>query len=124
MEYTYKRVVPRSFEETRRAVEEMAAKHGFVVHHVHDLQAALAAKGFPIHPLCIYELALSEPDAHCASSTVLIPCRLHVYVEDGEVCVAAIRPTLATVIFPELEFGGTDRRIEAAVCLLVDSCCA
>lgn len=125
MEYTYKRIATLGFEDTRRAVEREAGSHGFEVRHVHDLQATLAAKGFPIKPLCIYELWLLDEAASSASEAhLLLPCRLHVYIEEGDVCVAAIRPTLAALMFPEYDFGGMDDRIETQVVKLVDTCSA
>lgn len=125
MDYTYKRIASRGFQETRNVVERAAVSHGFEVRHVHDLQATLAAKGFPIQSLCIFELWLGDTDRDLGEEQegcALMPCRVHVYVEGGEVCVAAIRPTLAALMFPELDFGGLDGRIERRVRDLVDAC--
>lgn len=123
MEYTYRRVAAGDFEATRKAVSEAVASHGFEVRHVHDLQATLAAKGFPIQPLCIFELWLPDPDEErTRAGRLLMPCRLHVFVEEDEVCVAVIRPTLAALMFPEVDFGGLDERLETSMVDLVDEC--
>ncbi len=123
MEYTYRRTAQGGFVETRSAVECAAPRHGFQIRHVHDLQAALSAKGFPIQPLCVYELWLTDDEYFDGPEAMaLLPCRLHVYMEGGEVRVAAIRPTLSSLMFPELEFDGADVRLEKAVTALVDEC--
>lgn len=125
VDYTYRRVASGGFEETRETVERSAETRGFAIRYVHDIQAALAAKGFPIQPLCIYELWLRDDTALAEHEAVaLMPCRLHVYQEGGDVCVAAIRPTLSALMFPELEFAGVDDDLERAVTALVDDCAA
>lgn len=125
MEYTYKRVATGDFEATLRAVREAVCGHGFELRHVHDLQATMAAKGFPIQPLCILELWLDDPDeTRSRAGRLLMPCRLHVFVEDDDVCVAVIRPTLSALMFPEVEFDGLDQRLEASMVGIVDACIA
>ncbi|MDP3631071.1 MAG: hypothetical protein Q8S43_09025, partial [Actinomycetota bacterium] len=57
MDFTYKRVCHSGFESTVEAVERSIRSFGFVVERAHDLQATLAAKGFAIQPLRIYELS-------------------------------------------------------------------
>lgn len=123
MDYTYRRVAANGFESTRAAVERSVAAHGFEVRHVHDLQATLASKGFPIQPLCIFELWLADTaQTQTREGKMLMPCRLHVYVEEEAVCVAAIRPTLVAMMFPEVDFAGLDQRVEDSIVGLVDEC--
>ncbi|TLM80357.1 MAG: DUF302 domain-containing protein [Actinobacteria bacterium] len=125
MEYTYRRATSRDFESTVQAVRESVPAHGFELRHVHDLQATLAAKGFPIQPLCIFELWLAdEAVTRSRPGRLLMPCRLHVFVEEDAVCVAVIRPTLSALMFPEVDFDGLDGRLEAAMVDIVDVCTA
>ncbi|MBA4370110.1 MAG: hypothetical protein C0418_00835 [Coriobacteriaceae bacterium] len=124
MEYSYRRVATNGFERIREAIEREVPLHGFAVAGVHDLQATLAAKGFPIQPLCIYELVLDSELSGQDGIALLTPCRLHVYVEEGEVWVGAIRPTLMALMFPEARIEVLASKVEERVVGLVDSAVA
>ncbi|HEX9094035.1 MAG TPA: DUF302 domain-containing protein, partial [Coriobacteriia bacterium] len=54
--YDYRRDCSSGFDEAVVAVEESLSRHGFTVRTVHDIQATLAAKGFRIRPIRIYEV--------------------------------------------------------------------
>lgn len=120
MDYTYKRVSHQSFGETLDAVERAVEECGFVTVHVHDIGAALASKGFPIQPLCVYEIEQRVPEADSGMLDILMPCRVNVYVEADEVVVAAIRPSVVTWMFPEASLERLASRIERSVEELVD----
>lgn len=124
VEYSYRRVATNEFERIREAVEREAPLHGFAIAGVHDLQATLASKGFPIQPLCIYELVLDSDLSDQEGAALLTPCRLHVYVEGGEVWVGAIRPTLIALMFPEARIEDLACRVEERMVGLVDSAVA
>lgn len=122
VQYAYRRVTRAPFPETVKAVERAAREHGFVVLESLDIQASLAAKGFPIRPLVIVELgpAAGEKDELVA---LLLPCRLNVYEEDGEVAVAALRPSLFRAVYPERDLEAAAARLEQAVIAVVDEAC-
>lgn len=121
MDFTYKRLCHRGFEETVEAVERCIRSHGFVVDRAHDLQVTLAAKGFSIQPLRIYELstmirAPGAPGGGITSSQ----CRIHVYVEGEVVYVSAIH---SAVLYEVLEAESASSRaqvMEQRVVELVD----
>lgn len=119
MEYAYKRVGTGSFTETIEAVERSVRDHGFVVLHYHDITAALAAKGFPIRPLAIFEIAPVDLDLELPVA-LLMPCRINVYEQDSEVVVAALRPTLFSAVYPEHELDDVAREFETTVVSVVD----
>jgi uncharacterized protein (DUF302 family) len=110
-----------SFGDTLDAVERAVEECGFVTVHVHDIGAALAAKGFPIQPLCIYEIERRVADADARMLQLLMPCRVNVYVESDQVVVAAIRPSVVTWMFPEAALEHLAERVERSVEQLVDS---
>src|SRR5450759_2815297 len=56
VEYDYRRETPMTFGDAVVAVERSIALHGFAVRTIHDIQATLAAKGFQIKPIRIYEI--------------------------------------------------------------------
>lgn len=120
MEYAYKRIGAKGFRETIEAVERSVGLHGFVVQEMHDIQERLVAKGFPIRPLVIFEIAPAEERGEPGLS-LLMPCRIHVYEEGPDVIVAAIRPTLFAAVFPEHGLDGLAEEIEQVVVKVVDS---
>ncbi len=117
MDYAYKRIGAKGFRDTIDAVERSVGLHGFVVQAYHDIQGRLASKGFPIRPLVIFEIAPAEPDEELA---LIMPCRIHVYEEDGQVIVAALRPTLFVAVFPEHRLDALAARVEETVVRMVD----
>ncbi len=118
MDFTYKRVCHVGFEETVEAVERCIRLHGFVVDRAHDLQATLAAKGFTIQPLRIYELStLIGVSGAAGAGATPSECRLHVYVEGEVVYVSAIR---SAVLYEVLEGEGPASRAQAMEQRVVD----
>lgn len=118
MDYAYKRCGTSGFTETIEAVERSVCDHGFVVHQRHDIGAALAAKGFPIRPLLIFEVAPAEEVDDPV--TLIMPCRINVYEDDNDVVVAALRPSLFSAVFPEHELDDIADRFEKKVVEIVD----
>lgn len=121
MRYAHRRTSGLPFEETVASVERAARAQGFSVIRSHDIQSALAAKGFEISPLVIVELG-PEEDADALVS-LLLPIRLNVYEEDGAVLVAALRPSLFREVFPEHDLEAASLRLESAVVAVLDEAC-
>ena len=120
--YAYKRLSEAPLADVVRSVATSAAQHGFVVLESHDIQAALAAKGFPIRPLVIVEVGPNDGDKD-ALVALLLPCRLNIYEEDGHVVVAALRPSLFRAIYPERDLEEAARGLEDALIAIVDEAC-
>lgn len=119
MKFAYKRVTRNSFDETVIAVERSAVERGLVVLQSHDIQAALAAKGFDINPLRIMQVGPQEDPT--GVEALLLPVRINVYVEDEHTVVAALRPTLFTAVFPEHDLDSAAEDIERRVTEVVDA---
>jgi uncharacterized protein (DUF302 family) len=115
MEFTYRREGQGSFPEMIEAVERTVRSHGFDVIRCHDLQATLAAKGFDIAPLVVFDV--------CSPATSADLCKMHVYTEGGTVWVSAIRPV---ALWQEICAAGdeTNAEAEASVVSIVDDACA
>jgi len=114
MEFTYRREGCRPFSDMVEAVERSVRSHGFDVIRCHDLQATLAAKGFAIQPLVVFDIGSAE---RCTDL-----CKMHVYTEGDAVWVSAIRPV---ALWHEIGAadGATDAEAEASVVSLVDTAC-
>lgn len=118
MDYAYKRCGTSGFTEAIEAVERSVRDHGFIVQQRHDIGAALAAKGFQIRPLVIFEVApAKEVDDPV---TLIMPCRINVYEDGNDVVVAALRPSLFSSVFPEHELDDIVDRFERHIVEIVD----
>ncbi|KAF0207254.1 MAG: hypothetical protein FD171_1901 [Actinobacteria bacterium] len=125
MDFTYKRVCHSGFESTVEAVERSIRSFGFVVERAHDLQATLAAKGFAIQPLRIYELStMIHMNEAPGCSAKISQCRVHVYVEGEVVYVSAIRSAVLDGDFEVEDASAHGQLVEQQVVGLVDAATA
>lgn len=92
----YKTSTSRTFEETRKRVEEKAGLEGFRVLHVHDVQATLKEKGFAADPTVILEVCnaglASEALGLDPLSALMMPCKVVVQEKAGEVTLSTLLP--------------------------------
>jgi uncharacterized protein (DUF302 family) len=133
--YDYRRESPQTFDAAVATVEGAIRRNGFRVRVVHDIQATLAAKGFTVKPIRIYEVECDDPtlgaiagesgmtssDARLAK---LFPCRVNVFVEHDNVVVTALRPTLLCRVFPEDGLEASAGALERRLLSLVDDAAA
>lgn len=118
MDHAYKRTRDGGFDETIEAVERAVRDHGFVIENKYDIGGTVVAKGFAIRPLVIMEVS-PEEDVGSPLSLVL-PCRINIYEEDGCVVIAALRPTIFGSIYPEHRLDELAVGIEEQVVGIVD----
>lgn len=118
MDYAYKRVATREFSRTLADVERSVQRAGFIVEHSYDIGAALAAKGFPIRPLVIFEIAPAEDVDDLV--TLIMPCRINVFEEEGTVTVSALRPSVFIAVFPEHDLSAIAEEYERRIVGIVD----
>ena len=109
------------------ALEGSLSRHGFSVRTVHDIQATLAAKGFRVNPIRIYEVdALGNPSVQTGTSACdskmqkLMPCRVNVFEDAGHVVVTMLRPTLLCRVFPDEQFDDAASALERVLVAVVD----
>jgi uncharacterized protein (DUF302 family) len=131
VEYDYRRETPMTFGDAVLAVEQSIALHGFAVRTIHDIQATLAAKGFQIKPIRIYEIE-GSPAAFASAGVpgiwpsgdsrfaTLMPCRINVFMEGDRVVITALRPTLLCQVYPDAGLDALAGAVEKAVLEIVD----
>ncbi len=122
MDFTYKRVGTKDFDETVEAVQRIVRVHGFSVNRAHDIQATLKSKGFMIQPLTIFEVVMASGARReqRPGDDLVTVCRLHVYVEGDSVYVTAIRPTAMSRVLPDHAAHQEAPLLEEQVIRLVD----
>lgn len=131
VEYDYRRETHMTFGEAVLAVERSIALHGFAVRTIHDIQATLAAKGFQIKPIRIYEID-GSPTAFASAGVpgiwpsgdsrfaTLMPCRINVFMEGERVVITALRPTLLCQVYPDAGLDALAEAVERRVIEIVD----
>jgi len=96
----------KSFEEAVNSVLEAIKKRGLQVLHIHDISGMLASAGFSIEPLNIVEFCsekfASELLRTDVKMSLIMPCKISVYVRDGETYISALRPRYIGDFYPEL----------------------
>lgn len=97
------------------AVERAVRSHGFDVVRRHDLQAALAAKGFMIQPLTVLDVSMP--------GGLTDVCKMHIYADGDAVWVSAVRPVS---VWNETDglTEGEIADIDASVAQLIDAACS
>ena len=124
MDAIYEVLSNKSFDEAVEAVMEATKANGFRVLHVHDVQATLAEKDFVRGPLKIVEVCNAKY-AHTAlqievTVSLLMPCRINVYVTEGKTVISTVRPSSLAGMFdrPELQDFAND--VEEILLKIID----
>jgi len=96
----------KPFADVVAAVAASAAARGFRVLHVHDFQALLAEKGLRVEPTTLVEMCRPQFGGSMLSldpqMSLIMPCRVAVYVKDGTTHISALRPRLIGDLLPDL----------------------
>jgi uncharacterized protein (DUF302 family) len=94
------------FDDTVQAIQDNAAKQGWVVPNVMRLDKSIAKDGYNVRPVAVIELCrpdlaakiLANDDARVVSS--LMPCRVAVYQKsNGDVVLSRMNTALMSKMF-------------------------
>jgi len=114
----------KSFDEAVEAVQAKSREKSFGILHVHDVQATLAAKGFQRGPLKIIEIChpkhahdVLEKDVKIS---LMLPCPISVYVENGKTYISALRPRLMGGFYPHAHIEAVAETVDRAITAIVD----
>ena len=109
----------RNVDEAVAEIEAKAQEKGFRVLHVHDVQATLSAKGFDIEPMKIVEVCnaryASQVLAKDKKISLMLPCPISVYTEQGTTYISALRPRVIADFYPDANIEETAGEVERAV---------
>lgn len=125
-EYTVE--TAKSFDQAVEAVERTSGEKGFRVLHTHDVAATLAEKGFPRDPLKIVEVCnaryANEVLQKDISISLLLPCPISVYTEQGKTFISTMRPSLLAEFFPAAGVQTIAAEVEKKVLKIIDEAAA
>ncbi len=128
MELDYTVPTNKPFAEAVQAVVDAAGANGFTVPFVNPLSETLASKGFEREPVTIIEMcnarhasAVLERDVKIA---LMFPCPVLVYVENGQVFISTMRPSLIGSFYPEADIDEIAHEVETVITRIVDEAAA
>jgi len=89
-----------------KSVLEAIKKRGLRVLHIHDISVMLANAGFSIEPLSIVEFCSEKFASELLRTDVklslMMPCKISIYVKDGKTYISALRPSAIGDFYSEL----------------------
>jgi len=124
MEPIYQVTTQKSFDDAVAAIQTQTQANGFRVLHVHDVQATLAEKDFQREPLKIVEVCNAKY-AHTAllidvTVSLLMPCRINVYREEGKTVISTVRPKALVTMFENTELKDFANDIEEVLLRIIN----
>ncbi len=125
MNFDYTQTTSKDFESTIKRVEEEIAKAGMKVLHIHDVQKNLTEKGFKREPFKIIEFCNAKYANDFLNANIKIglclPCKINVYIKDGQTFISAMRPIVLLHFFPETDFGEKPQEIDQTIQSIVNN---
>ena len=125
MEFDYTVETAKSFDSAVKDVEEKIAEAGMRVLHIHDVQKTLAEKGFEREPFKIVEFCNAKYANDFLNADIKIglclPCKINVYVKDGQTFISGMRPIILPQFFPNVDLGEKPKEIDQIIRNIIDN---
>jgi uncharacterized protein (DUF302 family) len=125
MEFDYTVTTQKDFDSAVAVVEAETVKAGFRVLYVHDVQETLGEKGFDIEPMKIIEFCNAKSAYAVLQADVKIglclPCKINVYVKDGQTFISGMRPIILSQFFPEAPLGTLPQEVDKLIKTVIDN---
>lgn len=114
----------KSFDEAVSAIEAKSKEKGFGVLHIHDVKATLASKGFDREPLKIIEICnakyASQVLAKDIKISLMLPCPISVYVENGKTYISTLMPKVIAEFYPQADIQAIAEEVDKIILSIVD----
>ncbi|MBI5077976.1 MAG: DUF302 domain-containing protein [Candidatus Yonathbacteria bacterium] len=125
MEFDYTTTTAKTFDEAVNTLQDEIAKAGMRVLYVHDVQQSLVEKGFPREPFKIIEFCNAKYANEFLNADIKIglcmPCKINVYIKDGQTFISGMRPIILSQFFPDANLGEMPKEIDKAIQGIIDS---
>ena len=125
MEFDYTVETAKNFDSAVKDVEEEVAKSGMRVLHIHDVQKTLDEKGFERDPFKIVEFCNAKYANDFLNADIKIglclPCKINVYVKDGQTFISGMRPIILSQFFPNADLGEKPIEIDQIIRNIIDN---
>ena len=118
-DFIYTQETNKTFEESVKNVQDEIAKAGMRVLYVHDVRKTLAEKGFEREPFKIVEFCSAKYAHEFLNADIKIglclPCKINVYVKDGQTFISGMRPIVLPQFFPQADLGERPKEIDQII---------
>jgi len=125
MEFDYTLTTTKTFDQTVQDVQDEIAKVGMRVLYVHDVQQTLDEKGFKREPFKIIEFCSAKFANEFLNKDIKIglclPCKINVYVKDGQTFISGMRPIVLSQFFPQVDLGERPKEIDQIIQNIINS---
>jgi uncharacterized protein (DUF302 family) len=114
----------RDFNEVAALLDKTVPEHGFKVLAIHNVQETLAAKGFRIEPLKIYEVCnagFAYKALHNDINVALfMPCKIVIRPEKGKTKITLVRPSMIAEMLPASDLTDLANEVERQLIEIID----
>lgn len=125
MEFDYTTTTQKGFNEAVQSVQDEIVKAGMRVLFVHDVAQALTEKGFEREPFKIIEFCNAKYANEFLNADIKIglcmPCKINVYVKDGQTYISGMRPIILSQFFLHADLGEMPKEIDGTIRNIIDS---
>ena len=119
MEFDYTVTTAKTFDEAAQSVQDEIAKANMRVLYVHDVQKTLNEKGFVREPFKIIEFCSAKFANEFLNKDIKIglclPCKINVYIKDGQTFISGMRPIVLSQFFPQANLGERPKEIDQII---------
>ena len=123
MEFDYTIITAKTFDEAVQSVQDEIMAAGMRVLYVHDVQETLDEKGFKREPFKIIEFCNAKFASEFLNIDIKVglclPCKINVYVKDGQTFISGLRPIVLPQFFPQSDFGARPKEIDQIILSIV-----
>lgn len=124
MDFDYTVTTKKSFDQAVKSVEEETKKAGFRVLYIHDVASTLTEKNFQIEPFKIIEICNAKSAYRVLQADIKIglclPCKINVYVKDGQTYISGMRPIILPQFFPKADLGNLPNEVDTIIRGIID----
>ena len=119
MEFDYTVTTAKTFDEAAQSVQDEIAKASMRVLYIHDVQKTLNEKGFVREPFKIIEFCSAKFANEFLNKDIKIglclPCKINVYIKDGQTFISGTRPIVLSQFFPQANLGERPKEIDQII---------
>ncbi|MEK7572533.1 MAG: DUF302 domain-containing protein [Patescibacteria group bacterium] len=119
MEFDYTLTTIKTFDEAVQSTQDEIVKAGMRVLYVHDVQQTLGEKGFKRDPFKIIEFCSAKFANEFLNIDIKIglclPCKINVYIKDGQTFISGMRPIVLSQFFPHADLGERPKEIDKII---------
>lgn len=125
MEFDYTIVTTKAFDKAVQSIQDEIVKAGMRVLYIHDVQKTLGEKEFEREPFKIVEFCNAKFANEFLNKDIKIglclPCKINVYIKDGQTFISGMRPIVLSQFFPQADLGERSTEIDQIIQNIIDN---